>query len=425
MMHSFKRFIVVAAVASMVPAIAFASTARMTGLGIPGDYTKDFTNMFTYISSVNSVGNLVYADAGTYFNSTSAYDQAMGAVLPNLFDGRAGVWAIHMRRYHPALGQSWWGAPVAPGYPFYNNYYNLIFDPNQNTMDAESFDLMWGHRMGSANLALRLNRQFFSYDNGTTTVEGNGNNGRNIMGFGAGVGFDMSPNTSVEIGGQYQSRTFDNGATPATTEDGGTAYLVAARAWMKSDANVTYVPVLKLWQIDQSYTNGTTSTTDKLSGWQAGIAGNWAVGHDDLFVLGGQIAGNKDDMGDIEATETLMPNLFMALETHLNPWLTFRAGAQQSVFATYKVKDSSPGGVTTKEKASDFTWMMGTTIKMGNVQFDAVLDPGFLNNPFAQLLGGTNAVYEGQYYLLDGANRAQGGPGYATVFPQVSLTYTW
>ena len=33
MMHPFKRFIVVAAVASMVPAIAFASTARMTGLG--------------------------------------------------------------------------------------------------------------------------------------------------------------------------------------------------------------------------------------------------------------------------------------------------------------------------------------------------------------------------------------------------------
>lgn len=413
MMHQIKRFIFVAAVACMVPAVAFASTARINGLGIPGDYVKDYTGMFTYLSGVNSVGNLVYAETGSMAGWNTIGDRGMGAVLPNLFDGKAGVWALHLRHYNPALGQSWWGAPINGG--FYS------YDPNYNTSTSESFDLMWGHKMGSANLGLRLNRQFESYDNGTDTEEGNGTNGRNVLGFGAGVGFDMNENTAIEIGGQYQSRTFDEGdAIGDEEQDGGAAFLLAGRAWMKMGANTTLVPVVKIWSVDQSTTDGTTTADDKLSGWQAGLAGNWNVGRDDLFVLGANLIGNKEDMGDDDYSESLMPNVFMALETHLNPWLAFRCGAQTSVMATYKYETT---GLTTTYKGSDFTFMMGTTVKMGNVQFDAVLDPAFFNNPFAQLTGNTNAVFEGYYY--DKGYRAAGGPMNGTVFPQVSLTYTW
>lgn len=413
MMHQIKRFIFIAAVACMVPAVAFASTARITGLGIPGDYVKDYTGMFTYLSGVNSVGNLVYAETGSMAGWNTIGDRGMGAVLPNLFDGKAGVWALHLRHYNPALGQSWWGAPINGG--FYS------YDPNYNTSTSESFDLMWGHKMGSANLGLRLNRQFESYDNGTDTEEGNGTNGRNVFGFGAGVGFDMNENTAIEIGGQYQSRTFDEGdAVGDEEQDGGAAYLLAGRAWMKMGANTTLVPVIKIWSIDQSTTDGTTTFDDKMSGWQAGLAGNWNVGRDDLFVLGANLIGNKEDYGDDDYTESLMPNVFMALETHLNPWLTFRCGAQTSVMATYKYETT---GLSTTYKGSDFSFMMGTTVKMGNVQFDAVLDPAFFNNPFAQLTGNTNAVFEGYYY--DKVSRAAGGPMNGTVFPQVSLTYTW
>jgi len=413
MMHQIKRFIVLAAVACMVPAVAFASTARMTGLNIPGDYTKDYTGMFTYLSSINSTGNLVYAETGSMAGSTTIEDRGMGAVLPNLFDGKAGVWALHMRHFFPALGQSWWGAPINGGIG--------SFDPNFNTLNSESFDLMWGHKMGSANVGLRLNRQFESDDDGTETVEGNGTNGRNVLGFGGGMGFDMNPNAAIEVGVQFQTRSFDEGdAVGDETEDGGAAYLVAARAWMKQGGSMTFVPVVKMWSVDQSTTDGTTTTDDKLSGWQLGAAGNWAVGSNDLFVLGANLVGNKEDLGTDEATESLMPNVFMALETHLNPWLTFRAGAQQSVMGTYKLKTT---GSTETIKLSLLTFNMGTTVKMGNVQFDAVLDPAFFNNPFAQLTGATNAMFEGiQPY---GGLSAAGGPTNGTVFPQVSLTYTW
>jgi hypothetical protein len=116
MMHQIKRFILVATLASMVPAVAFASTSRMVGLNVPGDYTKDYTGMFTYLSSVNSTGNLIYAETGTSVAFIGPIDdRGMGAVLPNLFDGKAGVWAIHMRHFNAAMGQSWWGGPINGG----------------------------------------------------------------------------------------------------------------------------------------------------------------------------------------------------------------------------------------------------------------------------------------------------------------------
>ena len=415
MMHQIKRLILVASVACMVPAAAFASTARMVGLNIPGDYTKDYTGMFTYLSSVNSTGNLIYAETGTAVGFAILDDRGMGAVLPNLFDGKAGVWAIHMRHFNAAMGQSWWGGPINGGIG--------SFDPNINTTFSESFDLMWGHKLGSMNLGVRLNRQFESFDDGVATTEGNGNNGRNVMGLGAGLGIDLNENTLIEVGVLGQNRSFDDGDAPADeTDDGGTAYLVAARAWMKRGGNMTLVPVAKLWAIDQSTTttDGTVSVSDKLSGWQVGAAGNWTIGQDDLYVLGAQLVGNQEEVGTDTFSESLMPNIFMALETHLNPWLTFRCGAQQSVFATYK--EETPG-VTTTDKHSDFTFMMGTTVKIGSLQFDAVLDPAFFNNPFAQLTGSTNAMFEG--ISPYGGLSAQGGPTNGTVFPQVSLTYTW
>lgn len=413
MNHQIKRFIVAAAVACFIPAAAFASTARMSGLNVPGDYTKDYTGMFTYLSSVNGTGNLVYAEAGSMFGTQSNFDQGMGAVLPNLWEGRLGVWAIHMRRWDPALGQSWWGAPINGGF----NY----FDPNFNG-DFQSFDVMWGHKLGSANLGLRLMRSYYSFDDGTNTQKGQGNNGRNSMGFGAGVGFDMNANNSVEVAAQFQSRTFDNGGPGALKDDGGAGYLIAGRMFAKRGGNLTIIPAVKLWKLDQSTTDGTTAVKDELSGWQVGGAGNWAVGHDDLFIFGAQFIGNTQKGDTEEFSETLTPLIFMGLETHLNSWLTFRAGAQQTAFASYKDKDTTPGGVTTTEKVSDFTWSMGTTVKLGNVQFDAVLDPSFLNNPFAQLTGGTNAVFENGSFF--NGSRAT-GTTQGTVFPQVSLTYTW
>src|SRR5262249_32699870 len=271
----------------VVPAVALASSSRVAALDVPGDYIKDYTGIFTYVSGVNSVGNLVYAEPN---NGGVVPNEAMGAVLGNLWEGRLGTWGFPMRRFAPTLGQSMAGNPLAT-----TGLLGAV-DPNVN---GEAFDLMWGHKMGNGNLGLRLNRSFISREVPAGTAEGNGNNGRNIWGVGGGIGFALNPNMDVELAGEFQNRSFKgtNINTPSTAEDnGGSTYMIAGRAWAKGGGNLMWVPVAKFYSIDLSSVNAATpavSTDSKLSGWEVGGAGNWSIGSDDLLILGLQIVGNK------------------------------------------------------------------------------------------------------------------------------------
>jgi hypothetical protein len=355
---------------AVIPAAAFASPARVAGLNVPGDYIKDYTGIYTYISGVNSVGNLVYVEP-------TPGNQSMGAVLGNLWDGRLGTWSIHLREFHPALGQAIAFDPITTS--------NLFGDPNTA---GEAIDIMWGRRMGAGNLGIRLNRTFQSFDDGTDQIDGAGNTGRNILGLGVGYGFAMNENTDIEVSGIWQDRSFEDptaGVGTPAVDDGGTTYQIAGRAMMKAGPSLLIMPVAKLYSFDVSSLDGTpapaVATEIKLSGWQLGLAGNWTIGTDDLFVLGAQFVGNtaKSTVGaapTVETSETYYPNVFMALETHVTSWLTFRFGAQNAFLYTIKQDPI-------EAKLHTFTYNMGTGVKLGSLQLDATLESGFWNNPIA------------------------------------------
>ena len=173
-----------------------------------------------------------------------------------------------------------------------------------------------------------------------------------------------------------------------------------------------------------------------MSGWQAGVAGNWTIGSNDLFVLGATLAQNKLDQNadifgvvssynssfgsdgpfeldgskNVVATESIMPQVFMALETQVNSWLTLRMGATKGVMASYKLEGKTVAGkaLTVTYKTSPFALNTGAGIKVGSLRFDALLDGEFFLNPIAQLMGSNNAEFDGY-----------------TVFEKVSATYTW
>jgi hypothetical protein len=381
----------------VIPTMAFASASRVAGLNVPGDYIKDYTGMFTYVSEVNTVGNLVYTEPNTG-------NEALGAVLGNLWEGRMGTWALHLRRFAPDLGQAVSGSPITttaiPG---------LFGDPNST---GEALDLMWGHKMGSGNLGLRYNRSFVSNETATNTAEGTGNTGRNIWGLGAGFGFAMNPNTDVELAGDFQNRSFKGQTPPAgqpVADNGGSTYLVAARGFVKGGANIMWVPVGRIYSFDLSSTDAAAVNTDaKISGWEVGGAGNWSIGSDDLFILGVNIVGNhaESTVGanpKSTANETFYPNAFMGIETHVNSWLTLRFGAQNAVLYSLKTETGAPT-VTTTVKAHVFSYNMGAGVKLSSLMLDATLAPGFWNNP-------VSAVW----------NNGLGGPP----FPRVSATYSF
>ena len=413
-MSSIRKSIVLGVAMLALPVLASAQTSRVEGMALQGDYIKDYTGIYTYTSGVSSVGNLIYGELGTTSTTPSGalLDRSIGAVLGNLWDGRYGTWAIHLREWTPALGQGDVFGQPNPG--------TLGFDPNSNS--NESFDLMWGQKMGTTSVGLRLNRSYFKLEDAlpgvTTTLKfdvpsalanGDPNLSRNVLGFGGGVGFEMNPNTNVEFSLLYQSRDFENSVSGGTrSEDDNTSnWMVGGRAFWQWQPNVVVTPVLKFYRFDLSTkstpTGGNSTTfTNTLSGWQAGVAGNWTIGSNDLFVLGATFAQNDLEqqydvlgvsagvtasgfaVGDtLKVTEHLVPQVFAALETHINNWLTFRMGANKGAFESVKLKDLGAGGREVNLSMSSFNMNLGMGVKLGTLQLDAVL-----NNLFPQTLGG-------------------------------------
>ena len=90
--------IAIAALLIALPVAANAQTSRVEGMALQGDYIKDFTGIYTYPSQVSNVGNLIYGEFGNDAVGINLIDdRAVGAVLGNLWDGRFGTWAIHIR----------------------------------------------------------------------------------------------------------------------------------------------------------------------------------------------------------------------------------------------------------------------------------------------------------------------------------------
>jgi hypothetical protein len=396
-----------------LPAASFATTARLEGMSLPVDYTSDFTAIYGWPSAVTGVGNLVYSELGN--------PKAMGAVLPNLWEGRFGTWALHLRGLTPALGRG----------------DTLTGSNDHNTNTNQSFDLMWGKKFGTTSLGLQLNRSYNELTDEvpgvTTTLKADvggaaANLNRNILGVGAGLGFEMNSKTNVEFSILWQNRTFETSVTGgAKNEDnGGSNYMFGFRAMHKCAPNMTVVPVVKLYSFDLSNkattAGGVTTTADNtLRGWQIGAAGNWTIGSNDLFVLGATVAQNTLDQESnvfgafagfnpkLKRTESMTPQIFMALETQVNPWLTLRMGASKSAFNTVKIEGTTIVGTldrTLTSHNSPFEMNAGASVKVGTLTFDTVLNSLFYTNPFSQLLGNTNA-------------------GVTSVFPKVSASYRW
>jgi hypothetical protein len=239
---------------------------------------------------------------------------------------------------------------------------------------------------------------------------------RNVLGFGAGLGFEVNPDFALEFGGQYSMRTFEVPYLDGTYEDDGpAAYLLAARGMWQWQPNVLVVPVFKYYSTDLSTAEadgagGQDLYETKLSGWQAGLAGNWTLGSNDLFVAGFTFAQNKGKMTEpdddvFEVRETLVPEMFAALETHVNPWLTLRFGARKGAFYSTKYEATPAVGSASETTLqwSPFMMSLGVGMKVGTLQLDATLHEDFVHH---------------MPYLISGDDTDD-------MFPKVTATYSF
>jgi hypothetical protein len=269
-----KILVLGAALALALPAVASAQMSRVEGMALQGDFIKDWSGIFTYTSQVANVGNLVYGELGNVSSPPVTFDRSVGAVIGNLWEGRLGTWAIHLREQAPNLGQGDAASGSGPG----------SFGSDPNTHTSESFDIMWGKKFGTTSFGLRVNRssgRILQEIGGVTSkleadfTLADPNLSRNTLGVGAGVGFELSPTSNVEIGLLWQNRTWLLDVPGGIAEDdGGTAYLLAARAMWQWQPNIMVVPVIRVLQLrprrEVTPTAGTTTSFDNSrKGWQS------------------------------------------------------------------------------------------------------------------------------------------------------------
>jgi len=161
------KLLVLALIVVALPQVASASSARVEGLGLQNDYVMDYTNVFVYPSLVGQYQNLVYGDLGrkdvtggtlSDFQDNnqsvlSDQDRAMGAILGNLWGGKAGVWSLHFNENASAL------SPVL-GAQYFNR--------NNN----EAFNLIWGYKFQKMSLGINLEKSYSSEElqNGTIII---------------------------------------------------------------------------------------------------------------------------------------------------------------------------------------------------------------------------------------------------------------
>src|SRR5437867_12796932 len=98
-----------------LPVVASAQMSRVEGMALQGDFIKDWSAIFTYPSQVSNVGNLVYGELGNTSPSVITFDRSVGAVIGNLWEGRLGTWAVHLREQTPQLGQGDAASKPSPG----------------------------------------------------------------------------------------------------------------------------------------------------------------------------------------------------------------------------------------------------------------------------------------------------------------------
>jgi hypothetical protein len=172
--------------------------------------------------------------------------------------------------------------------------------------------------------------------------------------------------------------------------------MVNGRAMWQWQPNVMVTPVFRWYSFDLSTKSDTTLKDNTLSGWQAGLAGNWTLGTNDLLVLGLTFAQNRLDQQEdlfgiasanglnpnLKATETITPQVFAALETHVNNWLTFRMGASKGAYVKQELEEQT-GGAKIEVSRSSFRMNLGAGVKLGTLQLDALV-----NDSFPQTLGG-------------------------------------
>jgi len=419
MRNFFAKSALAAVVLSLAPVAAQASTARIEGLGLQGDYVQDYTNIYNYPASIVRYQNLVYGNWGrkdvsggdlsdfTDNNPTPSSlenaDRSMGAYL-SICKRLPGTWGVQINENRnalsPAYGPQYWGR-----------------------QGNEGITLLWGNKIGSkAALGITLEKSgsraedatdviypYFEQSTPAIAVGGLQNTrqimndvnaslgattGRNSWGIGAGLSSNWSSNGRdhlAELGVHYRNNSLheeDQTAGTLLEDNGNTDFAVNARLQLAISDNSYLTPVANWYSMDRGtqFTDNTTPANNfdyenKVSGFNVGLSETWVLRETDMLVMGVSVNREKIDYEDPSVaggpfTITYMnsPTVFGALEAHPTHWWHVRMGASKPVWSKLTLEQGSK----TEFKDSPFNYAVGTGFRLGgSLDLDAVVNQDF------------------------------------------------
>lgn len=421
MLHLRTLVLSVAALACFVPAQAFASQARIDGLGLQSDYVQDYVNVIHYPSTIVRYQNLVYGDLGIKDVPGGDLDEfedngidnpallnsarSMGAFL-KLWKGMPGVFGVQLNEnanpFSPAYGAEYWNR-------------------NRN----ESFSLLWGQEFGAIAVGFQVNRSHSSAETGTTISEpfpylspalgGSADNSREAMnlvnaslgaeprnsfGFGGGLTFGWDAygrRHSADVAVQYRTLSLEQsagapGANVTLEDNGNSALALNFRSQFATSDNTYLTPVINYYRLDMG-----TQLTDEatpannfdyentITAWNVGLAESWVLREQDLLTLGFAFGSQEVEYEDpapaggsaFEIQYSTTPQIFGAAEIHPMNWFHLRFGASKSLMSKFEAENTTLA-TSTEIKDSPLGYTVGVGFRIGGrVDLDAVLNQDF------------------------------------------------
>lgn len=371
------------ALAALFAMPAKATESRQVALAGAGSYIEDDFNIFWWPGTLPNYANTVWMSVNSEY-----YDE-----YEDLFLMIGGTYGLGEDNRYGVLGMWFWHMDEGLN-PFGDYEYINCWWPGMgrfNDVLDHKVAIMWGYAMEGASFGLGFSRADNAYKTTFTTPQYKYDAHQAYTTVNAGVRFDIGDNMYMDIAFDlswvnYSWEQADAVSSEDRSVDANKMYSIRARGFYEWKENFTWVPYFAYQGFDfriKSDDPAFFDSGDKATNFTIGLGSNITINEDNLLVFAVDIydfTNRKPSQDpDDEAYEIkyiVFPRFYLALESDVTDWLTFRAGGWQELG---KIDEKCTVGIdediTGTATWSDFEMSLGLGFHVGDFDIDCVLNP--------------------------------------------------
>lgn len=381
-------------VAAAVPVMA--TDARQQALAGTGNYIEDDYNIFTWYATLPSYGNTVWMGLqymGEDYYESYYFQKYIGASYNLGEEGKYGTVAMFLYDMAPGPNPFGYDYDLWPG--------NGLFSEGQ----YNKLTFLYAFPMDKLALGFYFNRSDYSNEYTEDTESENYN--ESYTTFGVGLRFDLGESAYMDVAGDLTLVSYEDTDTPYGTIETDANKMMGGRARLFYEWNetITWVPYVNFRTFDFSVKaeeEGLDNWGDKAMQFDLGLGANIKVNEDNLLIFAVEpysyLTREPSEpeagvSGDI--TATVMPRFFLALETDVRDWLTFRAGGMKELIKEeWQFEDEEEGKYEESWSWSEFAYYMGLGFHVSDFDIDCVINNELPFNMGYWLTGKSYSAYE-------------------------------